>query len=138
MGFFTTRSERISVELATQVHLQNKKNSRISANCHQGTIIKISKTGACVIVDKVVLDGEHLFFNAQQQSENWLYLNNLTLNLDGEDDHLTAEAIWMDTCSFNNRSAFKIGIRFTEEKKDLFSFLKKNRQKFSAKNNDLE
>ena len=138
MGFFTTRSERISVEFTTHIHLQKKENSKISQNSHRGTIIKISKTGACVVVDKVVLDGQHLFFNAQQQAENWLYLNNLSLNADEEDDHLIAEAIWMDTCTFNNKSAFKIGIRFIEEKKKLFTFLKENRKTFSPKERNNE
>lgn len=133
MGFFTTRSERISVEFTTHIHLQKKENSKISTHCHQGTVIKISKTGACVVVDKVVLDGQHLFFNAQEQAENWLYLNNFPSNIDEENDHLTAEAIWMDTCTYNNKSAFKIGIRFTEEKKKLFAFLKKNRQAYESK-----
>lgn len=132
MGFFTTRSERISVEFTTHIHLQKKENAKISTNCHQGTIVKISKNGACVVVDKVVLDGQHLFFNAQKQAENWLYLNNFPLNIEEENDHLTAEAIWMDTCTFNNKSAFKIGIRFIEEKKELFTFLKENRKTYSS------
>lgn len=130
MGFFTTRSERISVEFSTHIHLQKKENAKISSNSHIGTVIKFSKNGACIVVDKVVLDGQHLFFNAQQQAENWLYLSNFPLNIEDGDDHLTAEAIWMDTCSFRNKSAFKIGIRFTEEKNKLFTYLKKNRNKY--------
>ncbi len=138
MGFFTTRSERISVEFTTHIHLQKKENSKISTKSHQGTVVKISKTGACVVVDKVVLDGQHLFFNAQQQAENWLYFDHFPLNIDEENDHLIAEAIWMDTCFYNNKSAFKIGVRFTEEKKELFAFLKKNQKTFSSKDNSYE
>ena len=123
------------MEFTTHIHLQKKENGKKSTNCYQGTVIKISKTGACVVVDKVVLDGQHLFFNAQQQAENWLYLSNFSLNIADGNDHLTAEAIWMDTCSFKNKSAFKIGIRFTEEKKELFDFLKKNLKEY-VPNND--
>jgi hypothetical protein len=133
MGLFTTRSERISVEFTAQIYLQRKENAKISANYHKATVVKISKTGACVVVEKVVLDGQHLFFNAQQQAENWLYLNNFPLNINEENNHIVAEAIWMDTCNFNNTSAFKIGIRFTEEKKDLFTFLKKYQKTYGAK-----
>jgi hypothetical protein len=138
MGFFTTRSERISVEFPTHVHFQKKENDTISANCHQGTIIKISKTGACVVVDKVVLDGQHLFFHAQEQAENWLYLNNFPVEIDEENEHLTAEAIWMDTCTFKNRSAFKIGIRFTQENNKLFHFLKENQKTYSSEGSNGE
>ncbi len=115
---------------SARIYLKRKANGRISKSYQRGTVVSLSKTGASIVVDKMVLEGEHLFFNAQTQGDNLLYLSDLSLDIGGEIEDLTAEAIWMDSCTYENKSAFKIGIRFTEEQKELFSYVKKKNKIF--------
>ncbi|MDJ0624140.1 MAG: hypothetical protein QNJ17_14315 [Desulfocapsaceae bacterium] len=124
MKLFKTRSQRISVDFAARIYLQDKEDGSLSNNWQQGQIVTISKDGASIIVDKIVLDGQHLFFSAQQQAEKLLYLSHLENETRDEQQQLTAEAIWMDSCTHNGKSAFKIGLRFTDDQKDLFESFK--------------
>lgn len=133
MGFFKTRNHRISVELPVRIHLKRKEDQHLSKNSQAGTVTHISKTGACVVVDKIVLDGEHIYFNAQQQADSWLYIYDLSQLIGEEGKHIAAETIWMDTCTFQDRSAFKIGIRFTEEQESLFNHVKEHPELIVAK-----
>lgn len=124
MKLFKTRSHRISVDIATRIYLQDKEDGSLSKNWQDGQLVTLSKEGASVIVDKMVLDGQHLFFAAQQQAEKFLYLSDLNGQTEDIQSQLTAEAIWMDSCTFNDKSAFKIGLRFTDDQKGLFETLK--------------
>lgn len=124
MKLFKTRSHRISVDIATRIYLQDKEDGSLSKSWQSGQLVTISKEGASIIVDKIVLDGQHLFFSAQQQAEKFLYLSDLNGETEDTQPQLTAEAIWMDSCTFNDKSAFKIGLRFTDDQKSLFESLK--------------
>lgn len=123
MKLFKTRSQRISIDIAARIYLQDKEDGSLSSNWQKGQVVTFSKDGASIIVDKIVLDGQHLFFAAQQQAEKLLFLSHLE-NETRDDQQLTAEAIWMDSCTYNDKSAFKIGLRFIDDQKDLFESLK--------------
>lgn len=125
MKLFKKRSQRITVDVTTRIYLQDKEDGSLSQSWQEGQLITISKDGASIVVDKVVLDGQHLFFAAQQQADKLLCLNNSINEIIDEAPQLSAEAIWMDSCTFNGKSAFKIGLRFTGDQSELFEKLKR-------------
>ncbi len=127
MNFFRLLSQRISLELPVNVFLQHKKTGRISSDFTTGTIVNLSKAGACVVLDKVILDGNHLFFTAQEQSENNIYLTNFSTDKDVVSEIL-ATAVWMDGCTYHHKHSFKIGVRFMGLQKELFSIMKNRSQ----------
>lgn len=124
MKLFKKRKQRISVEIPIRISLQSKEDGSLSKNWQQGHIVTLSRDGASIIVEKVVLDGQHLFFAAQNQAEKFLFLENFNDGNGSEQKQISAEAVWMDSCTINNTSAFKIGLRFTEEQSSLFESFK--------------
>jgi hypothetical protein len=122
MDLFRLWSQRISIELPVHVFLQHKKTGKRSSHFAVGTIVNLSKDGACVIFNQVIVDGSHLFFTAQEQAENNLYLTDFSTDEDVSD--VTATAIWMDGCTYQQRPSFKIGVKFLGKQKELFSTLK--------------
>jgi hypothetical protein len=122
MDFFRIWAQRISMEIPVHVFLQNKTTGKISTQHANGTIVNLSKAGACVIFNKVILDGSHLFFTAQERAENNLYLTDFSI--DEEVTDVVATTVWMDGCTYHQRPSFKIGVRFLGEQKDLFTTIK--------------
>ncbi len=123
MELFRLLSKRISLELPVNVFLQHKRTGKISQHHTTGTIVNLSKAGACVVFDKVILDGDHLFFTAQEQSENNLYLTDFSTDEEVVSD-VVATAVWMDGCTYHHKPSFKIGVKFLGAQKELFSTLK--------------
>ena len=122
MVFFNLRSKRVAVEFPVRIYLQNKDSGKISNIYRSGTLVSISKGGGCLVVDKVILDGDHLFFNTQEQSDNYLVLK----GNEELEDHLSAlcTSIWMDGFTHKKRTSFKIGVKFIGDQKDLFTLCK--------------
>ena len=111
------------MEVPVQVALQRRKNSAVTIYQQHGVVTNFSKNGACIVVQSVVIEGEHLFFSAQRDGENYLYVTGISMG--PEDVSVSAKAISMDTCTRNNTNGFKLGVEFVAEQKELFDYLKK-------------
>jgi hypothetical protein len=122
MDLFNRLRQRISIEIPVDVFLQNKTTGKISSRHVNGTLINLSKVGACIIITKVILDGSHLFFTSLEQAENNLFLKDISINDDVS--CLVATAVWMDICTYNQQPSFKMGIKFQEHQKELYTTLK--------------
>ncbi len=122
MDLFNRLRQRISIEIPVNVFLQNKTTGKISSRHAPGTLVNLSKVGACIIFTKIILDGTHLFFTSLEQAENNLFLKDFSVN-DAE-SCVVATAVWMDICTYNQQPSFKMGIKFQEDQKQLYSTLK--------------
>lgn len=120
MGLFKRRSRRIQIERNVKIYLQNRVSCVLSSQSMPAVAINISKGGVCVVVEKMVLGGEHLFFSAQRGGENLLSIWGLTK----ENGALQASAVWMDSCYHRDKPAFKIGMQFQEEQDQVLAEIK--------------
>ncbi len=123
MGFFSIRSQRIPVLIPVEIYLQNRISDNKTETCLFGNIVKISKGGACVVVEKIILDGDHLFFTTQEKSENYLVVAGAEENV--ADLNALCKSIWMDGFTYKEKPSFKIGLQFLEEQKEFFNYCKK-------------
>jgi hypothetical protein len=89
------------------------------------TVINFSPEGACLIIHKLAIDGKHLFFDTLHSNDYALVLFSEEQEEDSDQTAITAESIWMDSCHYNNKPAFKIGIRFLHKQDQLFKNLKR-------------
>ncbi len=122
MAFFKIRSARIQVEIPIHIFLQDRGTGILSTDYSCATIINISLNGACVTLDKMILNGKHLFFTTQEQAANHLFLRFSEADVPFD---ISAKSIWMDGVSSEGKQYFKIGMRFTEQQKELFFQCKK-------------
>jgi len=122
MDLFNRLRQRISIEIPVNVFLQNKSTGKISTRHVTGILVNLSKVGACIIFTKILLDGTHLFFTSLEQAENNLFLKDFPINDDAS--CVTATAVWMDICTYNQQPSFKMGIKFQEDQKELYTTLK--------------
>jgi hypothetical protein len=125
MAPFFFRSHRIEHDLTMRVGLQDTQNGITLPGLLTTTVINFSPEGACLILSNLTIDGKHLFFSTLNSDSYHLvlYLKNQD---DVEDEAMiTAESIWMDSCEHQEKSAFKIGIRFLHNQKTLFQQLQK-------------
>lgn len=125
MRLFRTRKARISVDFTARVCLQNKQSGKLTESSLLCTVSSLSNNGACLILEKMVLEGEHLFFSAQQQSEHLLYIKDFSIDLGIDEPRLQGVAIWMDSCIVQDKKAFKVGVEFVEKQDQLIERLKK-------------
>lgn len=90
------------------------------------TVINFSPDGACLILPKLLVSGKHLFYST-------LNSDSYNLLLYFEDPHdteeeliIAARSVWMDTCEHHGKPAFKIGIRFVHNQKNLYKIFRQN------------
>jgi len=130
MAAFFFRSPRIDQDLAMRVGLQDIHSHEPLPGQIPTTVVNFSPDGACLIIPKVAIDGKHLFFDTLNSE-----LYNLVLFFEDENDEnhakiaISARPIWMDACEYQDKPAFKIGIRFLFKQDRLFKNLQK---KFSS------
>ncbi len=90
------------------------------------TVVNFSPEGACLIIPKLAIDGKHLFFDTLNSE-----FYNLVLFFEDQNDEnhtkvaISARPIWMDTCEYQSKPAFKVGIRFLFKQDRLFRDLQK-------------
>ena len=123
---FTIRKRRINLTLPIELFLQSKRRDVVSSESSCGIMSSLSQNGACIICNKVMLDGKHVFFTAQMGAESYILLNGLPDECPVSS--VPAAAVWMDSCIHEDKPSFKIGISFLHEQKQLFSFLKSHYQ----------
>lgn len=127
MGFFSIRSQRIPVLIPVEIYLQNRNSANKTETHLSGNIVKISKGGACVVVEKIILDGEHLFFTTQEKAENYMFIAGADEQVAGL--NALCKSVWMDGFTFKEKPSFKIGLQFLEEQKEFFIYCKKKLNK---------
>ena len=124
MPFFRLYSRRVEVEIPVVVNLYGKKSNKPITDPVPGTLINFSKYGSCLIVEKVIVDGEHLFFSAQKKSGNYLNVKGEIGEFAGLD--VLCQSVWMDGLKYKEKSCFKIGLQFNDEQKSLYKLCKKS------------
>jgi len=124
MAPFFFRSQRIEHDLTMNVGLQDAQTGTPLPGLLRTTVINFSPEGACLILSNLAINGRHLFFSTLNSESYNLVLYSKSQN-DEDDFTITAESIWMDSCEHQEKSAFKVGIRFHRNQKTLFQQLQK-------------
>lgn len=122
---FFFRSHRIEHDLSMSVGLQDTHTGVPLPGILSVTVINFSPEGACLILPNLAISGKHLFFSTLNSDSYNLAL--YSKNQDGIDEEfmITAKSIWMDSCEHQDKPAFKIGIHFLRNQKNLFQQLQK-------------
>ena len=127
------RSERIIDYLPIAVHAVDDQDGQPLAGPFSGSIIDISRHGACLLMTQVFHDGFHLFHSTRDTSNAVLQVT-IILPPDLNNYTVTGVPIWMDLFRQQKIRAFKMGIDFTEnpeanQMKELQKALQKNQEK---------
>ncbi len=126
MSFFKIRSSRITVEIPVNIFLQERESGILSQVFIPGFLVNVSKTGACIVVSRVMLNGDHIFFTTQDRKQHYLYMPDVFVG-DQKKYDLLGVSIWMDGCTFKDKPSFKIGMKLFQHKEKLYTLLKKTR-----------
>jgi hypothetical protein len=122
---FFFRSERLEQELMMHVGLQDIHTKESIPGLIAATVINFSPKGACLIIPNPAIDGKHLFFDTLHSNRYNLVLFFAEQGNGSDSYTIAAESVWMDSCEYQSKSAFKIGIRFLHNQNKLFHNLKK-------------
>ncbi|MFW2368596.1 MAG: hypothetical protein ACN4GW_19440 [Desulforhopalus sp.] len=125
MRVFPFRTPRIETSLQTFVQLQETNSGQPISSPASATIINISYGGACLVVSQPILDKLHLFYDTLNNDSCNLLLRAEEANGESENFSISARSVWMDSCDFKGKPAFKIGISFFRQQKELFNLIKK-------------
>lgn len=126
MVFFKMRSPRVSVEIPITIFLKDRNSGVLSKESLAGVLVQLSPKGARVVVQKVMLGGDHIFFSSQEKNRFYLCIPELSIENQGEYE-INAISVWMDGCVFDGNPSFKIGINFLDQQKELFALVKKKK-----------
>ena len=122
MGLFNFRRKRISVQLPAQIHLLERRSDTVSEDHHSGVIVSVSRGGACLVVEKVILGGEHIFFKTQDQGSHLLLIK---AGVDEIVAEAHCESIWMDSYTYRQKPSFRMGLKFLTDQKKLYTLCRK-------------
>lgn len=128
MGSFFFRSDRLEHDLTMRVGLLDMHVQKSLPGLITTTVINFSPEGACLVMPKVAIDGKHLFFDTLHSNDYALVLFSEEQEEDNDQFAITAESIWMNSCLYQDKPAFKIGIRFLHKQDQLFKNLKRKSQ----------
>lgn len=128
MAPFFFRSDRLEHDLTMRVGLRDMHAKKSLPGFITTTVINFSPKGACLIIPRMAIDGKHLFFDTLHSNDYALVLFSEEQEEDSNQLAITAESIWMDSCEYQNKPAFKIGIRFLHKQNTLFKNLRKKLQ----------
>ncbi|MGB3211113.1 MAG: hypothetical protein WBB19_10450 [Desulforhopalus sp.] len=108
------------------VGLQDKHSGLPLPGSISTTVINFSPQGACLILPKLVINGKHLFYSTLNSDRFNLLLH--PEDLDGIEDEVTiaARSVWMDSCVHLRKPAFKVGIHFIHNQKELYNLFKQS------------
>lgn len=125
MTVFSFRPPRIETALSIWLQLQDIESGQLLPYRTKATIINFSVQGACLAVANLIFDNMHFFYSTLDSDRYALLLQS-----DNSDDHkehfsISARSIWMDSCTFDGKPAFKIGIRFLQKQKEIFARIKR-------------
>ena len=117
MGFFTFRRHRKSVDIGIVVFVREKSSGKVSSGFVAGQMENISSRGACIVINKVLLQGTHLFYSTQQHSQNHIVLTGFSRDVGLKS--MAAISVWMNTCTRNDVQLFQLGVQFVEEQRKM-------------------
>ncbi|MFT5729007.1 MAG: hypothetical protein ACI8PB_003170 [Desulforhopalus sp.] len=123
MVSFAFRTPRIETNIPVFLRLQENDTGHLHPGSVSATIVNISKNGAYLLIQKLFINGKHLFFATLnnthvmilQSGENTGKIKNF---------NISAQSVWMDSYKHDNRLCFKVGICFTTPQKKLFQNVK--------------
>ena len=125
MVSFAFRTPRIETNIPVWLRLQENGTGQLHPGTASASIINISKTGACLHIPKIFINGKHLFFVTLNSTH--------TMTLQSQEDtkeigtfNIPAQSVWMDSYEHQDRLYFKIGVCFTAPQKKLFEKIKKH------------
>jgi hypothetical protein len=123
MVSFLPRDRRIQCSLPVWLSLREKGSQQLLPGRVAATLINVSKSGACLIVPKMFIAGEHLFFTTLNGSHS------LLLQPQESDKHLneciiSARSVWMDSREYLDQLTFMLGICFIAAQRDFFDSIK--------------
>ncbi len=123
---FLFRPPRIELHLIMRVGLQDMHTGIPLPGLITTTVINFSPQGACLVLPKLTINGNHLFYETLNSDSYNLLL--YPEGRDGFDEELmiAARSIWMDTCEHMDKPAFKIGIHFLHNQKKLYKLFKQS------------
>lgn len=123
MVSFAFRDPRIDTHIPVVLRIQENGTKQLHPGSVSATIVNISKSGACLVLPKLLINGKHLFFTTLNSTHTLLlqYKEN-TEKIKICD--IFAQSVWMDSYKDDNRLCFKIGICFTSPQKRLFQSIK--------------
>ncbi len=125
MIFFPARPVRLISECSVEIGLQERKGGRLLSCSCPGVMVDISEKGTSLVLFQMLLEGRHLFFSTLDNDQYDLVLSINNQETCGESFVIPARSVWMDSCHFNKRPAFKLGICFLEKQKKLFKLFKR-------------
>jgi len=118
MIFSKRRAKRIAVELPVKVYFfDNKEKNRIGEPL-AGSIKNFSPLGAALTVGAILLNGKHLFYACQDNSEIVLELV-FELGAGCADQFIAvpAEPVWFDKDLGLGKKEFDVGVKFLSDPK---------------------
>ena len=125
MTVFSFRPTRIETALRIWLQLQDISSGQPLPHRTQATIINFSVQGACLAVANLLFDNTHLFYSTLDSDRYTLLLQFENSDDNKEFFSIAARSIWMDSCTFDGKPAFKIGIRFLQQQKEVFARIKR-------------
>lgn len=125
MVSFPFREKRITSNIPVWLKLQANTNQVLHPGRIEATIINVSKTGACLLTPKLLIEGKHLFFTTLNSSHSLLLQSHESMDT-LEDFALTARSVWMDSCQHMNQHFFKVGICFSTPQNHFFTTIQKH------------
>lgn len=125
MHVFPFRPPRVETSLPTSVQLQETSSGQPLSASANATIVNFSARGASLVVSQLILDKLHLFYDTLDSETCNLLLRTGETEKGRETFNISARSEWMDSCDFNGKPAFKIGVSFLQQQKQLFALIKK-------------
>lgn len=120
---FAFRDPRIETNLTVRLRLQEISTEHLHPGSVNATIVNISKSGACLLIEQLLINGKHLFFTTLN-STHIMTLQSTDNTEKIKKFNVSAQSIWMDSLKRDNHLYFKVGIRFTTPQKKLFQNVK--------------
>ncbi|MCD6387920.1 MAG: PilZ domain-containing protein [Desulfobulbaceae bacterium] len=110
------KGKRYSIRVPISLFLRDEESSRVLSGSQIGTLVDISKGGACLRLPGVFSDGHHLFYAPLDSPGQSLYLEFPSLS--NEPDKvfvLQVRPVWLDRDFSDNLMPFRMGVAFLEE-----------------------
>lgn len=125
MVSFAFRDPRIDTNIPVWLRIQEHGSEDLHPGSVSATMLNISKSGACLLMPKLLINGKHLFFTTLNSTHVMLLHteeNTGKINF----FNVSAQSVWMDSYKYDNRLCFKVGVCFTSPQKKLFQSIKDN------------
>lgn len=123
MVSFAFKTPRIETNIPVFLRLQENGTEHLHPGSVSATMVDISKSGACLLIPKLLINGKHLFF-ATLNSTHVMILQSEENTGNIKKFNISAQSVWMDSYKHDNRMCFQVGVCFTTPQKELFQNVK--------------